>query len=229
MAEDRLMRTRLLLGDANVLKLQNATVVVVGCGAVGSYAVEALARAGIGHLRLVDFDVVAPSNINRQLFALQSTVGQKKVLVAQKRLADISPDIKVEVCDTFLDESNAHKIIQNADFVVDAIDSRHSKIALYKACQSEGVKFISSMGAALRRDSTKVKIDLMKNTSVCPLASFLRQMCKKNQVSMDFPVVYSVETPAKGRAENRQMGSLSTITGIFGLTMANYVINCLTK
>ena len=156
---DRLMRTRLLLGDDGLEKLQNSTVMVIGCGAVGSYAIEALARGGIGHIKLVDFDVVEESNINRQLFALQSTVGMKKVEVARQRITDISPDIKVDIYDTFLDEKNADEIISNVDFVVDAIDSRNSKIAIYQVCQEKKIPFISSMGAALRTDPSKIKID----------------------------------------------------------------------
>ena len=229
MTEDRLMRTRLLIGDENVKRLQSSCVMIAGCGAVGSYATEALARAGIGHLKLVDCDTVAISNINRQLFALNSTIGQKKIEVAKARIADISPDIKVDVYDCFLDFSNADEIIQDVDFVIDAIDSKDSKIAIYKTCQAKNIPFISSMGAALRTDATKIKIDKMSKTSVCPLAANLRQMCKKNNIKMDFPVVYSTEPAHTGRAENRQMGSLSTITGIFGLTLANYAIGKLIK
>ena len=226
---DRLMRTRLLVGDENVKKLQQACVMVVGCGAVGSYAIESLARAGIGHLKLVDFDAVEESNINRQLFALQSTIGTKKVQVALDRINDISPDIKVDIYDTFLDEKNASDLISDVDFVVDAIDSRNSKIAIYQVCQEKKIPFISSMGAARRTDASKISVDLMKNTTVCPLASVLRKMCKANNISMDFPVVFSTEIPVKAIDENRQMGSLSTITGIFGLTIANYVIGQIIK
>ena len=221
---DRLMRTRLLLGDEGVEKLQRSCVMVVGCGAVGSYAIEALARAGLGHLKLVDFDVVEVSNINRQLFALNSTIGEKKVQVAKERIYDISPDIKVETFDVFLNEQNADDLISDVDFIVDAIDSRDSKIALYQTCQKKGIPFVSSMGAARRMDTSKILIDKMKNTTVCPLAFVLRKMCKEKNISMDFPVVYSVEQPVKAQIENRQMGSLSTITGIFGLTIANYAI-----
>lgn len=226
---DRLMRTRLLLGDEGIEKLQNSTVMVIGCGAVGSYAIEALARGGVGHLKLVDFDTVEVSNINRQLFALQSTIGQKKVQVALKRIKDISDDIKVDIYDTFLDEKNAFDLISDVDFVIDAIDSRNSKIAIYQVCQAKKISFISSMGAARRTDPQKIVTDLMKNTSVCPLASVLRRMCKEKNIRMDFPVVYSSEEPAKAVGENRQMGSLSTITGIFGLFLANYTINQIIK
>lgn len=226
---DRLMRTRLLLGDKNVENLQKSRVLVAGCGAVGSYAVEALARSGIGSLKLVDFDTVEVSNINRQLFALHSTVGQPKIDVAKARIADISPDILVETKRVFLSDENADDLIKDVDFVVDAIDSRDSKVALYRACQKKGVPFISSMGAALRTDASKIVVDQMKNTHTCPLACVLRKMCKEQGIDMGFSVVYSTEQPAKGRAENRQMGSLSTITGIFGLTMANYVIGEIVK
>ena len=225
MLEDRLMRTRLILGDEKLKRLQNACVMVIGCGAVGSYATEALARAGIGYLKLVDFDTVAISNINRQLFALNSTIGKKKIEVAKDRIFDISKDIRVDTFDLFLDSSNAKDIISNVDFVIDAIDSRQSKIEIYHICQEKQIPFISSMGAALRTDASKIKIDKLSKTSVCPLASNMRTLCKKNGIDMNFPVVYSTEVAKTGRAENRQMGSLSTITGIFGLMLANYVIN----
>ena len=222
--ETRTMRTRLLLGDEGVAKLQRAKVMVVGCGAVGSYAIEALARAGVGHIKLVDFDTVSISNINRQLFALNSTVGQKKTEVAKSRIKDISSDILVDVYDVFLDEKNANDIFVDVDYVIDAIDSKDSKIVLYQVCQDKGIPFISSMGAALRLSADKIKISSMKKTSVCPLAGNLRPLCKKKGISMDFPVVYSTEQPAKGSLGHRQMGSLSTVPAIFGLMMAHFVI-----
>ncbi len=229
MSEDRLMRTRLLLGDEKLKKLQDATIMIIGCGAVGSYAIEALARAGIGHLKLVDFDTVSISNINRQLFALNSTLGLKKIEVAKSRIFDISSNIKVDTFDLFLDSSNAKDIISNIDFVIDAIDSKYSKIAIYSVCQEKGIPFISSMGAALRTDAFKIKIDKMSKTNVCPLAANMRSLCKKNNIDMNFPVAFSSEQASTGRSENRQMGSLSTITGIFGLILANYAIEKLSK
>ena len=225
--DDRFSRTRLLIGDDGIEKLQSAHVVVIGLGAVGSFVVEALARCGIGHLTLVDFDTVAVSNINRQLFALQSTIGTKKTTVAFNRVLDISADIDVKTADVFVDDTNISDIIQGADFVVDAIDSRDSKIAIYKACQDKKIPFISSMGAARHFDPSKIEIDKMKNTTTCPLASVLRKICKKEGISMDFPVVYSTEQVSIGQEKNKTMGSLPTITGIFGLTLANEVIRIL--
>ena len=126
---------------------------------------------------------------------------------------------------SYRNPTNAKDIISNVDFVIDAIDSRQSKIEIYHICQEKQIPFISSMGAALRTDASKIKIDKLSKTSVCPLASNMRTLCKKNGIDMNFPVVYSTEVAKTGRAENRQMGSLSTITGIFGLMLANYVIN----
>ena len=127
--EDRLMRTRQLLGDENVAKLRRSRVTVVGCGAVGSFAIEALARGGIGHLKLIDYDAVELSNINRQLFALSSTLGQRKVEVAKSRIKDISSDILVDIFDEKLTKDNVEKLLGETDFVIDAIDDIDGKIA----------------------------------------------------------------------------------------------------
>ena len=127
---DRLNRCRMLFGDEKLQKLQTATVMVVGCGAVGSFAIEALARSGIGNIILVDFDTVAESNINRQLFALESTIGHKKTEVARARIHDINPNINSTIFDIFWDKGTAPAI--RPDFVIDAIDTVESKIALYE-------------------------------------------------------------------------------------------------
>mgnify|MGYP003504071333 CR=1 FL=1 len=153
---DRLHRITLLLGKESVKKLQKSTVMVVGCGAVGSFAIEALARSGVGHIILVDFDKVEESNINRQLFALDSTIDKPKVLVASQRIADINPKIKIEVFDMFFDENT--NVDVKPDFVIDAIDTVSSKIALYKWCENNNIPFVSSMGAARKTDLTKIKI-----------------------------------------------------------------------
>ena len=164
---NRLHRITLLIGKENVQKLQQSTVMVVGCGAVGSFAIEALARSGVGHIVLIDFDVSEESNINRQLFALGSTIGQSKVEIARARIHDINPDIVVDAINVFFDENT--KINIKPDFVIDAIDSVQSKIALYKWCQANSVPFISSMGAARKTEPTKIKIAKIYKTTVCPL------------------------------------------------------------
>jgi len=218
---DRLHRITLLLGNDAISKLKKSTVMVVGCGAVGSFAVEALARSGVGHLILVDFDKVEESNINRQLFALGSTVGQSKVDIARQRILDINPDIKVDVYNTFFDENT--RIDIKPDFVIDAIDTVASKIALYKWCVDNKIDFISSMGAARKTDITKIKIDKISKTTVCPLASKIRRIVRDMKIS-DFPVVYSTENATPQENGGREFGSIITVTGMFGLMLADFVI-----
>lgn len=218
---DRLARIRLLLGDENVKKLQNATVMVVGCGAVGSFAIEALARSGVGHLVVVDFDKIEESNINRQLFALTSTVGTPKVSVAAARVRDINPDAVVEAFDMFFDDAHAPDVAP--DFVIDAIDSVPSKIALAAWCQARNIPFISSMGAARKTDIAQIKIGRLSKTTVCPLAAKIRRLVRNARMP-DYPVVYSTQVANSNLGPDNTFGSMITITGTFGLMCANYAI-----
>ena len=218
---DRLHRTRLLFGEMATEKLRAATVMVVGCGAVGSFAIEALARTGIGHIIVVDFDSIEASNINRQLFALDSTIGTAKVDVACARIHDINPDTHVTAYNMFWDENTDLNV--RPDFVIDAIDTVPSKIALYKWCASHNVPFVSSMGAALKMDVTQIKIAPISRTTVCPLAGRVRRAIRELDLP-DFPVVFSTEPPAPVLGHAKNMGSNITVTGMFGLILANYVI-----
>ena len=218
---DRLYRTRLLFGDNGAEKLQKSTVMVVGCGAVGSFAIEALARSGVGHIIIVDFDVVEESNINRQLFALSSTVGMSKVEVAQSRLQDINPDIKVDAFNLFFDANTDLPV--KPDFIIDAIDSVESKIALYRWASRCNIPFISSMGAASKIDLTKIKIAKISQTVVCPLAARIRRLIR-GQGLPDFPVVFSPEMPQPVLGHAKNLGSVITVTGAFGLCLANWVV-----
>lgn len=217
---DRLNRTRLLFGDAVIKKLSSATIMVVGCGAVGSFAIEALARSGIGNLILIDSDRIEESNINRQLFAVDSTINKEKVAVAKQRINDINPEINVVAKKLFFDKDTNLEI--QPDFVIDAIDTVSSKIALYQWCQSHGIPFISSMGAARKTDPTKIKIDKLSKTSVCPLASKIRKLVKASALQ-DFDTVFSTESVTDS-PEGKNFGSLITVTGTFGLFLANYAI-----
>ena len=218
---DRLQRITLLFGKEAMSKLQQSTVMVVGCGAVGSFAIEALARSGVGHLILIDFDNVEESNINRQLFALDSSIGKSKVEVARQRIFDINPKIKIEVFNTFFDENTELNI--KPDFVIDAIDTVQSKTALYKWCFDKNVPFISSMGAARKTDLTKIKIEKISKTTVYPLASKIRHIIRELKMK-DFPVVYSTENAVPQPNGGREFGSVITVTGMFGLMMADFVI-----
>ena len=218
---NRLNRITLLIGKESVEKLQKSTVMVVGCGAVGSFAIESLARCGIGHIILVDFDDVEESNINRQLFAMDSTIGQSKVDVAKKRITDINPNIIVDVYNVFFDNNTNLNV--KPDFVIDAIDSVQSKIALYKWCFEKDIPWISSMGAARKTDLTKIKIAKISKTSVCPLASKIRHIVRDLKLP-DFPVVYSTENATPLKNGGREFGSIITVTGMFGLMMADFVV-----
>lgn len=222
---DRLLRVRRLLGDKKITKIQNATVMVFGCGAVGSMAIEALARSGVGNIILLDFDVVEKSNINRQLFATESTLGRKKTDVARERIADINPNINVTIFDIFFDDKSA--LPTRPDFVIDAIDTVKSKLAIYRWCKQNDIPFISSMGAARKTDPTKVKIDKISKTFACPLAATIRRAVRDEHIG-DFPVVFSTEMPTTHKSTTKDFGSIITVTGTFGLVIANYAIKCLT-
>ncbi len=221
---DRLNRCRLLFGAKKLERLRTATVMVVGCGAVGSFAIEALARSGIGNIILVDFDTVSKSNINRQIFALDSTLGLAKTEVARERIADINPDINVTTLNIFFDKNTALPV--RPDFVIDAIDTVQSKIALYKWCRAQNVPFISSMGAARKTDPTKIKIDKISRTFACPMAARIRKIVREERIR-DFPVVFSTETPAPHHSPDKEFGSIITVTGTFGLFMANFATDYL--
>ena len=219
---ERFKRITALLGEAAMEKLKNATVMVVGCGAVGSFAAEALARSGVGHIVLVDFDVVEESNINRQIFALTSTISAPKVVAAAARIRDINPDIQVVPLNVFFD-ANWNVDIQ-PDFVIDAIDTVESTIALYRWCESHRIPFAASMGAALKTDASQIRVGHILKTSVCPLAARIRKIVREQQLP-NFPVVYSTEVPKRSAASvGRVFGSIVTVTGSFGLRLADIAI-----
>lgn len=217
---DRLHRIRMLLGEEKIKLLKNATVMVVGCGAVGSFAIESLARSGIGNIILIDSDIVEESNINRQLFALDSTIGQAKVDVAAKRIFDINPQIKTTPLKIFFDENTQLNI--KPDFVIDAIDTAKSKLTLYKWCAKNNIPIISSMGAARKTDIGQIRITRLSKTTICPLAAHMRRMVRDIGIP-DIDVVYSTQTP-NNNVNGHTFGSIITVTGTFGLIMANYAI-----
>jgi len=239
MAENkRFMRTRALLGEEKFARLQAASVMVIGLGAVGGYAVEALARAGIGHLILVDFDKIDETNINRQILALDSTVGISKTKAAAARVKDINPNCKIETLDMFVNEKTIDSLLQiPADMVVDAIDSLNPKCCLIEALYRNNISFITSMGAALKTDPGKIRLQKLKSTHNCHLARFVRKRLSRRGVDLAKIIcVASDEQPElpesalfmEENATRHTMGSLPTITAIFGLTIANETIMRLT-
>jgi len=236
--DDRFKRTRLLIGDEGLAKLTNAHVLVVGLGAVGSFATEALARSGVGNLRLVDSDKVTISNCNRQLYALSSTLGREKADLARERVLDINPACNVDARTVFANAGTLPELlVKPLDFVVDAIDTLNSKVDLMAAALNAGIPIFSSMGAARRRDPSKIKIADISKTSACPLARAVRSRLHRRGIYTGVSCVFSTELapedsfaqpnqediPEQGRARV-VMGSLPTLTGIFGLTLANAVI-----
>ncbi|MBP5161224.1 MAG: tRNA threonylcarbamoyladenosine dehydratase [Alphaproteobacteria bacterium] len=227
MIEEQWSRPALLLGQAGIEALQASHVMVAGCGAVGSFALEALARCGVGTLTLIDNDNVEPSNINRQLCALHSTLGQKKTQVLAGRIADINPRALVKQKNLFIDKANVETLFEDTsvDFVVDAIDTVESKIAFIEALQKYGLPFVSSMGAARKTQPDAVRILPMKKTMYCPLAAKLRKRLKADNVALDFPCVCSMEPAQQEKVET--LGSLVTVTGVFGLMAASEAIKYL--
>lgn len=224
---ERFIRTENLIGKHNLQILQKSHVLVAGCGGVGGYVIEALARAGIGELTIIDNDVVSKSNINRQIIALESTVGKPKVEVMKQRLYDINPNIKVNAVQWFLTRENVSDItISQVDYVVDAIDNVTAKIALIQKAKMENKKVISCMGTGNKLDYTKFKIDDISKTSVCPLAKVMRKELKDRNIK-GVKVLYSTENPVvAGLKEGNKVvpTSISFIPSIAGLMIAAEVI-----
>lgn len=235
-----------MVGPEGLERLRRSHVAVVGLGAVGSYAVEALARAAVGRLRLVDFDEIRLSNVNRQLHALTSTVGLPKAEAARRRVLDIHPECRVEALPLFVDPETLDRVLDGPpDLVVDAIDALKPKVELLAETARRGIRVVSSMGAALRTDPSRVRIGTLERSERCPLARHVRQRLRRLGIRADFPVVYSDETTEglrpeaagspgedpeeafeRGRAR-APLGSLPTLTGIFGLVAANAALEIL--
>lgn len=230
-------RTELLLGRGCIEKFKNARVAVFGIGGVGSYTVEALARSGIGALELIDSDTVAVTNINRQLVALNSTLGRYKADIAKERVLDINPDAEVVVHKLFYLPETADRFdFARFDYVVDAIDTVTGKLMLVESAKAAGTPIISCMGAGNKLDPTAFKVADIYNTSVCPLAKVMRRELKKRGID-SLKVVYSTEPPltpaesgeTKGTANRPAPGSISFVPSVAGLIMAGEVIKDIAK
>jgi len=244
---ERFARTERLLGKIQFQQLQSQMVTIVGLGAVGGYAVEGLVRAGVRHLRIVDFDTVQPTNLNRQIIALETTLGQPKALVTRDRVLAINSECSVEPMQLFAGDETLEQILSpRPDLLIDAIDSLNPKTQLLNETYKRGIPIISSMGAALRTDPVLICSGDLFDTRSCPLARHLRKRLRKRGVGTGITCVYSTEkinfdysfqhekdakeaaigeTPFSERGRKRNvLGSLPTITGIFGLTIANLAI-----
>ena len=238
MSEVRFSRTALLVGSEAMAKLSNSRVAIIGLGGVGSYAVEALARAGIGHFTLVDFDVVGESNFNRQLHALNHTLGEPKTEVMKKHIKDINPEAEVITYPVFLDSTNREEILKDQDFYLDAIDSLGPKCGLLEYAVKNNFKIISVMGSGNRLNPEQIHLAPLNETVNCPLARRVRKYLKRWGVDCNFPCVYSSELPKKifkdipspdedlihrGRARGK-VGTISYMPAIMGMMAASWII-----
>ncbi len=235
---DQFNRTKLLIGEDGFEKLKAARVAVVGLGGVGSYAVEALVRAGIGHFLIVDFDVVNLTNLNRQLLALHETIGKPKVDILRERMLSINPNVSIIVHNVFCAQDNRHDIIKEVDYVIDAIDSLGPKVGLLEYAIQSGFKVISVMGAGNRLDPGKICISDINKSHNCPLAKRVRKFLRRRGINGGFPCVFSSESAIKpdededtpdeliihrGR-ERKTVGSISYMPSIMGMMAASWVI-----
>ena len=236
-------RFSMMIGEDGIEKLRNSRVIVFGVGGVGSYTVEALARSGVGHITMVDFDEISESNINRQLHSLRSTIGKSKIDVMKDRILDINPDCKVELVKRLVYDDVDEVLGNNKyDFVVDAIDVIGSKINLIEYCVKNEINIISSMGFGNKMHPEMVEIAKIKNTSVCPMARTIRSILKKKRIT-NVPVAFSKEIPVQPNKselfkeemptefrENNKIprkttpGSNSFVPGTAGLVLASYVV-----
>lgn len=238
---EQLFCLELLLGKKKVERIKKAFVVVLGIGAVGSYATEALVRAGVGRLRLVDFDTIKPTNFNRHLLAITPNLGKLKAEAAKERIAQINPHCKVEVLNEFAAEETMERITEGRlDLVIDAVDSLNPKVQILAYCHKKKIPVISSMGAALRMDIFSIKAGDLFKTTGCPLARNVRSRLRRQGIDRGIFCIYS-DTPIseepiektrilneeqdndRGRRRHK-LGSTPTVTGAFGLAVAHHAL-----
>ncbi|KYH28530.1 MULTISPECIES: tRNA threonylcarbamoyladenosine dehydratase [Clostridium] len=243
-------RTELLIGKDGLDRLKNSKVIVLGLGGVGSFTAEALVRAGVGNLVIVDDDTVCLTNLNRQIHAKFDTISKSKVEVMRDRILSINPKCNVEVYETFIKEDNIDEIIKkDVDYVADAIDTVSSKISTIVWCKERNINIISCMGTGNKMDPTAFKVSDIYNTKICPLAKVMRYELRKRSVK-ELKVVYSEETPLKPKLEEvitckegcvctggskkcshkRQIpGSISFVPPVAGMIMAGEIIKDILK
>ncbi len=222
--EELYVRTERLLGEEGMARLRAAHILVFGVGGVGSYAVEALARSGVGAITVVDADVVAPSNINRQLIAELSTVGKDKVEVARERILAVNPACRVTARKMlYLPESSGEFDFSSYHYILDAIDNVSAKISLASEAARVGVPIISAMGTGNKLCPEMLEISDISKTSVCPLARVMRTELRKRGIH-HLKVVYSKEEPIPSPDGERIIGSVSFVPSVAGLLMASEVV-----
>ncbi len=232
---ERFTRTKMVIGQTGLDKLNASHVAVFGVGGVGSFAVEALARAGVGKITMIDFDTIVTTNLNRQLHALEDTIGQYKVEAMKERLLKINPEMEIVALKTLYNDETCEAIFAGGfDYVIDAIDMMTWKMHLIEHCYNHQIPIISSMGTGNKMDPTQFKVADLYETSVCPLAKVLRHELRKRGVKK-LKVVYSTEVPKKPERldynpnnERKQTpGSISFVPSVAGLILASQVVAAL--
>lgn len=231
-------RTKLLIKHKGLIQLKNANILIVGLGGVGSFAAEFIVRSGVERLTIVDGDVFDPTNINRQLPALHSTIGHSKAQTLALRLLDINPKLKLTVFNEFLSPERAYELVTpDFDYVMDCIDSITPKLNLIKAAKHKKVKLVSSMGAGGVLDPSKIKVADIHKTRDCPLAKYIRKRLRKEGIHSGFKAVFSTEVAPKDTMQHTDgtnfkksyYGTISYMPAAFGLYAAATVINHLLK
>lgn len=226
-------RTLMLVGEAGIGRLASACVGVIGVGGVGGYAAEMIVRAGVGHIIIMDSDTVSVTNKNRQLLALDSTVGRPKCEVLKARLLDINPELEVTVLQEYLEADMVETALggYRVDFIVDAIDTLAPKLALIKYCVDHGIPHVSSMGAGAKYDATKVRLADISKSYNCPLAYIVRKRLRHMGIRRGFQVVFSEELPdrdaiveCEDRNKKSQVGTISYLPAVFGCVCAQAAI-----
>lgn len=223
-------RTRLLIGQAGLNRLRQTHVLIAGVGGVGSFAAEALARAGVGQLTLLDSDTIDVTNLNRQIHATQHTIGQPKVQVMARRIADINPEIQVHCLQEFLLDNNVEALLGDTpyDYIIDAVDTVTAKLALILYARAHNIPVISSMGTANKLDATKFEVVDISKTHTCPLARVMRKELRDRGIPSGVDVLYSTAQPVyRPTAEEGKKpvpGSISFVPSVAGLLLAGHVV-----
>lgn len=228
MNKDIFKRTEILIGENKLKKLHQKTVAVFGLGGVGSYVVEGLVRAGIEKFVIIDFDKIEISNINRQILATMQTVGMYKTDVCEQRIKQINPNASVKKYKEFIGkEDNNLELFENlksVDYIIDAIDTVSAKIRIIEFAQINNIHIISALGTGNKLEPTKLKLDNIYNTKICPLAKVIRKEVRKRGIkSLD--VVYSEEEPIKINSDEKVIGSISYVPSVAGLLICSSVIS----
>lgn len=228
----------MLIGEEGLDRLSASCVAVIGVGGVGGYAAEMIARAGVGHIIIMDSDDVSVTNKNRQLLALDSTVGRPKCDVMRERLLDINPQLDITVIKEYLEADSPEAVLggYRIDFLVDAIDTLSPKMALIKYCMDKGIPLVSSMGAGAKTDATKVRLADISKSFNCPLAFVVRKRLRRMGIRKGFKVVFSEELPRKeaivecdDRNKKSLVGTVSYIPAVFGCVCAQAALSSLLK